>query len=128
MCMDKIFVHMIDTYYATGQATWMNEEQLKKSWTVQNCATASAEASSPTSFCPARSGDMDVFVRYRSQVTAVLIWESTCGHCKKELPKYKELYKEWHPKGLEIYAIGNDFEPEPGKNLSRNRNTLTGST
>ena len=44
---------------------------------------------------------------------AVLIWESTCGHCKKELPKYKELYKEWHPKGLEIYAIGNDFEPEP---------------
>ena len=48
-----------------------------------------------------------------AKFTAVLIWESTCGHCKKELPKYKELYKEWHPKGLEIYAIGNDFEPEP---------------
>ena len=23
------------------------------------------------------------------------------------------MYKEWQSKGLEIYAIGNDFEPEP---------------
>ena len=29
------------------------------------------------------------------------------------MPKLEELYAEWHPKGLEIYAIGNDFEPEP---------------
>jgi thiol-disulfide isomerase/thioredoxin len=48
-----------------------------------------------------------------AKYTAIVIWESTCGHCKKELPKLQELYDEWKPKGLEIYAIGNDFEPEP---------------
>lgn len=29
------------------------------------------------------------------------------------MPKLQALYEEWHSKGLEIYAIGNDFEPEP---------------
>ena len=29
------------------------------------------------------------------------------------MPKLQALYDEWHDKGLEIYAIGNDFEPEP---------------
>ena len=39
--------------------------------------------------------------------------ESTCGHCKKELPKYRDIYADWKDKGLEIFAIGNDFDPEP---------------
>jgi len=49
----------------------------------------------------------------KSKYTAVIIWESTCGHCKKELPKYRDIYADWKDKGLEIFAIGNDFDPEP---------------
>ena len=115
MCMDKIFVHMIDTYYATGQATWMNEEQLKKVMDrAEELRDSQCGSIIPNIILPGLDQETwmslyDIEAKY----TAVLIWESTCGHCKKELPKYKELYKEWHPKGLEIYAIGNDFEPEP---------------
>ena len=115
MCMDKIFVHMIDTYYATGQATWMNEEQMKKVLDrADELRDSQCGSSIPNIILPGLDQQTwislyDVEAKY----IAVLIWESTCGHCKKELPKYKELYKEWHPKGLEIYAIGNDFEPEP---------------
>ncbi|MEO0405022.1 MAG: hypothetical protein AAF193_09135, partial [Bacteroidota bacterium] len=36
-----------------------------------------------------------------------------CGHCKKEIPKLKEFYSRWKDKGVEVYAIGNDFETEP---------------
>jgi thiol-disulfide isomerase/thioredoxin len=43
----------------------------------------------------------------------MVIWESTCGHCKKEMPVLQRIYEEWHDKGLEIYAIVNDFETEP---------------
>lgn len=115
MCMDKIFVHMIDTYYATGRATWMNEEQLQKVMDRANelrdsqCGSVIPDIILPGLDQQTWKSLYDVDAKY----TAVLIWESTCGHCKKELPKYKELYKEWHPKGLEIFAIGNDFEPEP---------------
>lgn len=115
MCMDKVFVHMIDTYYQTGQAVWMSEEQLQKVIDRANELRDSQCGSIiPNIILPGLDQEQwvslyDVEAKY----IAVLIWESTCGHCKKELPKYKEIYKEWHPKGLEIFAIGNDFEPEP---------------
>jgi len=115
MCMDKVFVHMVDKYYKTGRATWLNESQIQKVVDRANELRDSQCGSViPNIILPGLDQDewlslYDVDAKF----TAVLIWESTCGHCKKELPKYKELYEEWHPKGLEIFAIGNDFEPEP---------------
>jgi len=115
MCMDKVFVHMIDTYYATGMATWLKEAQLKK---VMERADELRDSQCgnmiPNIILPGLDQESwislyDVEAKY----TAVIIWESTCGHCKKELPKYKELYEEWKGKGLEIFAIGNDFDPAP---------------
>lgn len=117
MCMDKVFVHMVDTYYQTGQAKWMTESQVTKVVDRANelrdsqCGTIIPDIILPGLDQKTWMSLHDVEAKY----TAVLIWESTCGHCKKELPKYKELYKEWHSKGLEIFAIGNDFEPEPWK-------------
>lgn len=115
MCMDKVFVHMVNKYYRTGRATWLNESQIQKVVDRANELSDSQCGSViPNIILPGLNQEewislYDVDAKF----TAVLIWESTCGHCKKELPKYKELYEEWHPKGLEIFAIGNDFEPEP---------------
>ena len=115
MCMDKVFVHMIDTYYATGQATWLKEEQLSKVMDrAEELRDSQCGNKIPNIILPGLDQDewlslYDVNAKY----TAVIIWESTCGHCKKELPKYKNLYDTWKDKGLEIFAIGNDFDPEP---------------
>ncbi len=115
MCMDKVFVHMIDTYYATGQATWLKEEQLSKVMDrAEELRDSQCGNKIPNIILPGLDQDewlslYDVNAKY----TAVIIWESTCGHCKKELPKYKDLYETWKNKGLEIFAIGNDFDPEP---------------
>jgi thiol-disulfide isomerase/thioredoxin len=113
--MDKVFVHMIDTYYATGQATWLKEEQLSKVMDrAEELRDSQCGNKIPNIILPGLDQDewlslYDVNAKY----TAVIIWESTCGHCKKELPKYKDLYDTWKDKGLEIFAIGNDFDPEP---------------
>jgi thiol-disulfide isomerase/thioredoxin len=115
MCMDKVFVHMVDTYYATGQASWLKEEQLSKVMErADELRDSQCGNKIPNITLPGLNQDewislYDVEAKY----TAVVIWESTCGHCKKELPKYKELYADWKDKGLEIFAIGNDFDPEP---------------
>tara|TARA_Y100000385_G_scaffold39303_2_gene36542 strand:- start:215 stop:1687 length:1473 start_codon:yes stop_codon:yes gene_type:complete len=115
MCMDKVFVHMVDTYYATGQATWLKEEQLSKvmeradELRDSQCGNKIPDITLPGLNQNEWISLYDVEAKY----TAVVIWESTCGHCKKELPKYKELYADWKDKGLEIFAIGNDFDPEP---------------
>lgn len=115
MCMDKVFVELVDRYYRRGDATWLNDDQLTKILDrAQELAPTLCGNRVPNITLPGLDQqtwkslyDID------SKYTVVVIWESTCGHCKKELPKIQELYEEWKSKGLSIFAIGNDFEPEP---------------
>lgn len=115
MCMDKVFVDLVDRYYASGRADWLNEEQLKKVVDrAEDLRYSLCGNRIPNIILPDTSQQKWVSLYdVEAEYTLVSIWESTCGHCKKEMPKLEELYAEWHPKGLEIYAIGNDFEPEP---------------
>lgn len=115
MCMDKVFVDLVNRYYKRGEATWINSEQLAK-------IVERADELAPT-VCGNKIPDVTLpglnqeewFSLYDidTKYTAIVIWESTCGHCKKELPKIQTLYEEWKDRGLSIFAIGNDFEPEP---------------
>jgi thiol-disulfide isomerase/thioredoxin len=45
-----------------------------------------------------------------AKYTLLVIWESSCGHCKKEVPKLLDLYHKYQDKGLVVYAIGNELE------------------
>jgi thiol-disulfide isomerase/thioredoxin len=123
MCMDKVFVDMVDSYYNTGKATWLKPDQLKK---IQERADELRDSMCGNQIPNIVLPDLDQ-TKWESlhaldaKYTVVIIWESTCGHCKKELPKFLELYERWHEKGLEIYAIGNDFDPEPWQDYVRKK-------
>ncbi len=36
-----------------------------------------------------------------AEYLVIAIWEPGCGHCKKEMPKLQEVYKQFKSKGLE---------------------------
>ena len=124
MCMDKVFVDLVDRYYASGRADWLNEEQLKKvTDRAEDLRYSLCGKRIPNIILPDTTQKNWVSLYdVEAEYTLVSIWESTCGHCKKEMPKLEELYAEWHPKGLEIFAIGNDFEPEPWLKFVREKN------
>lgn len=124
MCMDKVFVDLVDRYYSTGKAEWLNEEQLKKvTDRAEDLRYSLCGNRIPNIVLPDTTQQNWVSLYdVEAEYTLVSIWESTCGHCKKEIPKLEELYNEWHPKGLEIFAIGNDFEPEPWLKFVREKN------
>lgn len=42
---------------------------------------------------------------YKGKVTIVDIWGTWCPPCRKEIPHFAELYKEYRDKGLEIVGI-----------------------
>lgn len=115
MCMDKVFVSMVNTYYRTGKTDWLNEEQLKKVIDRADdlkyvlCGEAVPNIILPDESLTNWRSLYDLDAKY----TLIIIWEASCGHCKKEMPKLIELYEQWKPRGLEVYAIGNDFESEP---------------
>jgi len=45
-----------------------------------------------------------------------MFWRSNCSHCEEFHPQLVEIYKKYHEKGLEVYAISIDKEEAPWKN------------
>jgi len=121
MCMDKVFVHLVNTYYRTGMVDWLDEAQLEKILErAEDLKHTLCGNRPPNVTLP--NLDQDEWVELfdiEAKYTLICIWESTCGHCKKEMPKLERIYETWKPKGLEIFAIGNDFEPEPWQEYIR---------
>ena len=114
MCMDKVFVGMVDRYYRTGKADWLDEEQMNKILERANdLRYVVCGEPVPNIILPDTTGtNWESLYDIDAKYTVIAIWESTCGHCKKEMPKLKALSDEWSDK-IEIFAIGNDFETEP---------------
>lgn len=112
MCMDELFVFMVDTYYATGKATWMKADKLKEmKESADHKRDCLCGKTAPDLILPDITGKKWVNMKKTGgKYTLLVIWESTCGHCKKEVPKLYEMYQRWKDKGLVVYAVGNELE------------------
>lgn len=58
----------------------------------------------------------------KSELTLIMFWRSNCPHCREFEPELEKIYKIYHPKGLEIYAINADKEEETWKKFIQNTN------
>lgn len=47
----------------------------------------------------------------RGQPLLIVFWASTCAPCIAEMPELSELYKELHPRGLELIALAMPYDP-----------------
>lgn len=112
MCMDKLFVYMVDNYYSTGKATWMKADKLKDmKESADHKRDCLCGVTAPDLILPDATGKKWVNMKKTGgKYTLLVIWESTCGHCKKEVPKLLDLYHKWRDKGLVVYAVGNELE------------------
>lgn len=124
MCMDRLFVFMVDNYYNTGRVTWMEEAKMKQI----------REAADNKRFCLCGDIAQDIILPDTTETnwvsmkntggkyTLLVIWESTCGHCKKEVPLLLDLYHKWKDRGLVVYAIGNELENDKWKKFVKEKN------
>ncbi len=112
MCMDKLFVNLVDTYYTSGKATWTNEKGLKDMKDAadkkRNCLCGSIAPD--IILLDTTETKWVSMYKNRGKYTLLVIWESTCGHCKKEIPLILDVYHKWKDKGFVVYAVGNDLE------------------
>jgi thiol-disulfide isomerase/thioredoxin len=123
MCMDKGFVYMIDNYYAKGLCDWVKEDKVKEMKTSadgkRNCLCGQTALDI---ILPDTSNVWRSMNSLNSKYTLLVIWEASCGHCKKEVPKINELYKRWKSKGLEVFGVHNNLEVDKWKKFVRDEN------
>ena len=123
MGMDKVFVHLVDTYYATNQTPWVNktvlENILKKAKKIKPLLIG---AVAPNMMMLDSNNQVVSLYSVNARVTMILFWDPDCGHCEKEIPKIKEFYDANKTKyGLEIFAVCSDTSLSKWKSSLRKR-------
>ena len=117
MGMDAVFVHMVEKYYVTKQATWVDSTQLYKitnrAYTLNPLLLGKK---APPITMQDSTGKSISLYDIKAKYTVVIFWDHGCGHCKKEIPKLSELYKnKLKAKGVEVYAIETEDKPDDWK-------------
>ncbi|OFY67179.1 MAG: hypothetical protein A3H98_12065 [Bacteroidetes bacterium RIFCSPLOWO2_02_FULL_36_8] len=116
MGMDAVFVHMVEKYYITHRAYWVDSAVLAKitdrALTVKNALIGNL---APGLVMKNLSGKDVSLYSVNAKYTCLVFWDSDCGHCKKEIPILHEKYKELKALGLEVFAVNIEQKEEGWK-------------
>jgi thiol-disulfide isomerase/thioredoxin len=109
MGLDKVFIHINDTYFATGEMNYWADAQMRKN--------VSAHAERLRKSLIGQKGAnlimLDVNLKPKAlydikrKYTVLYIFDPDCGLCKKETPKLVEFYNK-KKFDLEVYAVDAD--------------------
>ncbi|MEI6883280.1 MAG: thioredoxin-like domain-containing protein [Bacteroidota bacterium] len=124
MGFDKIFVHVVNTYYITNQTPWVNEtvkkEIIKKSSKMEALLIGKRP---PNMIMQDTSLNLVSMYNVNAKTLIILFWDPECGHCEQEVPKLKALYdKDKGKYGLEIFSVCSDSSMVKMKNYIRKKN------
>lgn len=104
--MDAVYVHMIDKYYSSGKATWVDEETLSKMKTnANNIRPILIGKTFPAITTYTAEGSPIEINSIEAEYTLVLFWKSSCGHCTKSMPDVIKFYEEFENKGVKLVTV-----------------------
>jgi len=110
MGFDKIFVHMVDKYYVTGQTPWLDETTLENIIKKANhIRPIMIGQKAPNMIMIDTNNRLVSMHNIASKFLILLFWDPDCGHCEQEIPKIKDFYDQNREAyGLTILAICSD--------------------
>lgn len=123
MGFDKIFVHIVDKYYVTGQTTWVTpdvqEKIIKKSNKIKPLLIGKI---APNMIMLDTNNQLVSMHHIQAKYTMLLFWDPDCSHCEHEIPIIVSFYNENKAKyGLEVFAICSDTSMVKMKNAIKKK-------
>lgn len=117
MCMDAVFVHMVETYYNTGLATWADKTTLDKmKERAAKLKPLLCGQQAPNIILPDTNMIWHNLYDLQSDLTILYFWDATCSHCKKNTPKLVDIYNTYlKPNKIPIYAVEGELETDEWK-------------
>jgi thiol-disulfide isomerase/thioredoxin len=110
MGYDRIFVHVVDTYYLTHQATWERPAVVEKLIKKANKLRPLLIGQIPPNMIMIDTSNLPVSMySIKSNFLILLFWDPDCGNCEQEIPKLKAFYdKQKDSLGLKIFTVCSD--------------------
>ncbi|HSV87433.1 MAG TPA: TlpA disulfide reductase family protein [Bacteroidales bacterium] len=108
---DAVFVHMIERYYMTGEATWVSQENLRQ-------LTDRAMSLKPLLIGKV-APDINMFLpdqtnkrlhQVNARFTVLYFWDSECSHCKRVTPQLQQMAERFRDKGLLVFAVNTETD------------------
>lgn len=113
MGMDAVFIHMVDTYFLTGKAPWINQMVLQR---IQERADILRPLLLGKDFPDLALPDPTNTVRRLRDVaapfTVVFFWDPECALCQKEIPRLRDVAFADKDLGLQVYAVSIERSEE----------------
>lgn len=106
MGMDKVVVHLAESYYLTDKVDWYDEESTTK--LKEHVAKLRFNLIGNIAQDLKMETINEEYTRLheiKAKYTLVYFWEPNCGHCKKVTPKVYELYQELSRDEFEVLAV-----------------------
>lgn len=111
--MDAAYVHLVDKYYRTGEASWTEEESLKKILeSADKLKPLLIGKIAPNIEMRKKDGSKVSLHGVDSEYTVLYFWRYDCGHCKESTPHMKAFYEKFKDKGVKIFAVCTKFTDE----------------
>ncbi len=124
MGLDRMKVNLYETFYLSGQVPWADDEMLKKMKErslrlkpnfIGNIA--------PDIKVVEYDCDLPNYIRHecepisllqiKAKYTILLFWTTDCSHCRTEVPKINEVYKELKKENIDVVVFSlSTMNPE----------------
>lgn len=125
MGMDAAFVHMVETYYTTKKAYWVDADQLLKiTERAKLLKPITLGKVAPEMALTDTMGRLQTLSKVQAKYTLICFWDPDCSHCKKEVPELDKTYKALLKKGVDIkiYGVGCTVEDDKWRKFIKDNN------
>lgn len=121
MGQDKVFVHMVDTYYKAGLADWMDDDKMSK---IREKAdnkryTLIGEKLPELILMDTTETWVSTHRDIEAEYLLLYFYDPDCGHCKKMTPKLVEFYNNYEG-NLAVYAVSGNNDNKWLKFVKKN--------